>query len=133
MQCNDKICIHHFVPKELRNVFRFYEKAFGFSRKFLTSDISYGELLVDETTLSFASLTLANSSLKNGFVECNVNMKPFGFEIGFTTDNVDETVHEALLAGATLVEPSKAKPWGQVVAYIRDPDGFLIEICTPVI
>lgn len=26
---------------------------------------------------------------------------------------------------------AKFKPHGQTVAYVRDPDGFLIEICTP--
>jgi YD repeat-containing protein len=29
------------------------------------------------------------------------------------------------------MEDPKTKPWGQVVAYVRDKDGFLIEICTP--
>jgi lactoylglutathione lyase len=26
----------------------------------------------------------------------------------------------------------KKKPWGQTVAYVRDLDGFLVEICTSV-
>ena len=34
--------------------------------------------------------------------------------------------------GATITEIPKTKPWGQVVAYIRDLVGFLIEICTPI-
>ena len=46
------------------------------------------------------------------------------------TENVEETVSTAINAGATLVEKPKTKPWGQVVAYVRDIDGFLIEICT---
>ncbi|WP_083994044.1 hypothetical protein [Gelidibacter algens] len=29
-----------------------------------------------------------------------------------------------------IIEEPKQKPWGQIVAYIRDLDGFLIEICT---
>ena len=28
-------------------------------------------------------------------------------------------------------KPLVTKPWGQTVGYIRDIDGFLIEICTP--
>lgn len=109
----------------------FYEKAFGFHRKFISPDHSYGELNVGETTLSFASLTLANSNLKDGFTESDLTKKPFGIEIGFTTDNVEETLQAALEAGAVLAEIAKTKPWGQVVAYVRDPDGFLVEICTP--
>ena len=109
----------------------FYEKAFGFTRKFVTPENDYGELLVGETTLSFASTTLAKSNLKDGFTESNLKEKPFGIEIAFTTENVEETVLAAINAGATITESPKTKPWGQVVAYVRDIDGFLVEICTP--
>nr|WP_310793712.1 VOC family protein [Flavobacterium lindanitolerans] len=51
--------------------------------------------------------------------------------MGFTTENVEETILKAVNAGATVVENPKTKPWGQIVAYLRDLDGFLIEICTP--
>jgi uncharacterized glyoxalase superfamily protein PhnB len=109
----------------------FYEKAFGFSRKFVTPENDYGELAVGETTLSFASISLAQSNLTNGFLESSLTEKPFGIEIGFTTENVEDVVAAAVQAGATIAENPKTKPWGQVVAYIRDIDGFLVEICTP--
>lgn len=108
----------------------FYEKAFGFTRKFITPENDYGELLVGETTLSFVSTTLAKANLTNGFTESSLTEKPFGIEIGFTTNNVEETVKSAISAGGTITEKPKTKPWGQVVAYVRDIDGFLIEICT---
>jgi uncharacterized glyoxalase superfamily protein PhnB len=109
----------------------FYEDAFGFSRKFVSPENDYGELLVGETTLSFASTVLAKSNLTDGFTESNLATKPFGIEIGFTTENIEETILKAVNAGATVVENPKTKPWGQIVAYLRDLDGFLIEICTP--
>jgi lactoylglutathione lyase len=117
--------------KDVEKSIDFYEKAFGFVRKFITPDNDYGELLVGETTLSFASITLANTNLSDGFVESNLTNKPFGIEIGFTSENVEEVIKSALSAGGTLLENPKTKPWGQVVAYVRDIDGFLIEICTP--
>lgn len=110
----------------------FYEQAFGFSKKFITPDNSYGEVISGETTLSFASNTLALSNLKHGFIESNLNEKPFGIEIGFTTDDVQATIKKAIEAGAILYAEPKEKPWGQVVSYVRDLNGFLIEICTPV-
>jgi len=110
----------------------FYEQAFGFTKKFITPDNSYGEVISGETTLSFASKTLALSNLKDGFIESNLNEKPFGIEIGFTTDDVQATIKKAIEAGAKLYSEPKEKPWGQVVSYVRDLDGFLIEICTPV-
>ena len=117
--------------RDVTKAVEFYENAFGFVRKFITPDNDYGELLVGETTLSFASTTLAHINLPKGFRESHLNDKPFGIEIGFTTSDVPETLETAIKAGATLVENPKTKPWGQIVAYVRDIDGFLIEICTP--
>jgi lactoylglutathione lyase len=108
----------------------FYENAFGFERKFITPENDYGELNVGETTLSFASKTLANSNLKDGFLESDLSAKPFGIEIGFVSDDVEDTIQKATKAGAVIVENPKQKPWGQTVAYVRDIDGFLIEICS---
>lgn len=109
----------------------FYEKSFGFNRKFITPEEDYGELDTGQTTISFASLELANSNLKNGFEESSLERKPFAVELGFVTDNVEEILDLAKQNGATVLEEPKQKPWGQTVAYIRDIDGFLIEICTP--
>ncbi len=109
----------------------FYEKAFGFSRKFITPENDYGELLVGETSLAFASIDLVNTNISGGFQNSSLTEKPFGMEIGLTTDNVEETIRVALEAGATLLEKPTQKPWGQTVAYLRDLDGFLVEVCTP--
>jgi len=109
----------------------FYENAFGFERKFITPDEDYGELITGSTTISFAVHTLAKSNLKDGYIESNPTAKPFGIELGFTSDDVEKTIEAALLAGATLTEAVKTKPWGQKVAYVRDPEGFLVEICSP--
>jgi len=110
----------------------FYENAFGFLRKFIAPGNDYGELNTGETTISFASKSLAKQNLKDGFLESKIEDKPFAIEIGFITDNVEELVQKSISFGAILVTEPKQKPWGQIVAYIRDLDGFLIEICTEV-
>jgi lactoylglutathione lyase len=116
---------------DVKKSVEFYENAFGFTRKFITEENDYAELHVGETIISFASIILANQNLKNGFIESNLKNKPFGIEIGFTTENVEETLKNAIHFGGVVVENPKIKPWGQTVAYIRDLEGFLIEICTP--
>ncbi len=108
----------------------FYQQAFEFSEKMLAPDHSYGEVASGETILSFAHKSLAKSILKDGFMESDLSKQPFGIEIGFTTDDVAGTIRQAVAAGAILIEEPKTKPWGQVVAYVRDLDGFLIEICS---
>jgi uncharacterized glyoxalase superfamily protein PhnB len=110
----------------------FYESAFGFQRKFITPENDYAELLTGETTISFVSLELAHSNLKNGFLESKQTAKPFGIELALVTENVQEVIEKALNSGAILEENPIEKPWGQTVAYIRDLDGFLLEICTPI-
>jgi uncharacterized glyoxalase superfamily protein PhnB len=109
----------------------FYENAFGFKTKFIAPGNEYGELKTGSTILSFADVKLAKTNLSEGFIESSTANKPFGIEIGFTTDNVEQVVKDAIKAGAIAVEKVKIKPWGQKVAYVKDIDGFLIEICTP--
>lgn len=110
----------------------FYENVFGFSRKFVTPENDYGELSTGETTISFASKKLAAQNLADGFIESTLEDKPFAIELGFITDNVGELVQKATSFGAVLIKEPTQKPWGQIVAYVRDVDGFLIEICTEV-
>jgi lactoylglutathione lyase len=109
----------------------FYEAAFGLQRKFVTPENDYGELLTGETTLAFASLALAQSNLPDGFQASTASALPFGIELGLVTEDVAGTMAQALAQGATLAKAAAEKPWGQTVGYLRDLDGFLLEICSP--
>lgn len=109
----------------------FFEKAFGFTKRFMTEGCDYGELETGGTTLSFASHELAESNSKQGFVYCSKTEQPLGVELGFVTQNVVEAHSKALKAGAVEIAAPKQKPWGQSVSYLRCPDGSLVELCTP--
>lgn len=111
---------------------KFYEASFGFKCKFIPPEKDYAELETGNTTLAFTSKELANTNLKNGFLESSITNKPFGMEIALITDDVDATIKLALNNGAVLVAEPVLKPWGQIVGYIKDIDGFLIEICSPI-
>ncbi len=110
----------------------FYEKAFGFSRKSISPEKDYGELISGETTIAFASTELGNSNFKNGFEKITSSKKPFGVELAFTTENIETDFQNAVNSGATELKPLTEKPWRQKVGYVRDNNGFLIEICTPI-
>ena len=110
----------------------FYEKAFGFSRKFITPENDYGELITGGTTIAFASIELGNSNFKNGFEKSEKVRKPFGIELAFTSESIETDFQNAIDAGAIEFEPLTEKPWGQKVGYVRDNNGFLIEISTPI-
>jgi uncharacterized glyoxalase superfamily protein PhnB len=107
----------------------FYEKAFGFTRKFVTDDNNYGEIETGPTTLSFASFEMASS---NGLVVNQTLAHASPVEIALVTDNVEVDFDKAVKAGATLVMNPTTKPWGQKVGYVKDNNNFIIEICSPI-
>jgi lactoylglutathione lyase len=108
----------------------FYEQAFGFQRKFISPESDYAELITGTTTLSLCAVHLASTNLSDGFVHSTLHNKPFGIEMGMVTDDVDAVLKNVDSAGGIVIEAAKQKPWGQIVAYVRDLDGFLIEVCT---
>jgi lactoylglutathione lyase len=117
--------------KDVFATVEFYTKAFGLETGFVTPEADYGEVITGSTTLSFANLELGNSNIKSGFVKSTMDTKPFGIELAFVTENIEETWSQAISAGATVLESIETKVWGQQVGYLRDPNGFLLEICTP--
>ena len=110
----------------------FYERAFGFVKKFVTPEEDYGELLSGEATIAFASFALGASNFKKGFQKLDRANEPIGMEMAFVTEEIEKDFDAAVDAGAKIYEPIVEKPWGQKVGYLRDINGVLIEICTPV-
>lgn len=51
-----------------------------------------------------------------------------GFEIGFKVPDVDAAYASLLERGAVAQSPPTDRPWGQRTAYVRDPDGHLVEL-----
>jgi catechol 2,3-dioxygenase-like lactoylglutathione lyase family enzyme len=51
-----------------------------------------------------------------------------GFELGFKVADVDAAYTELIEKGAAAATPPTTRPWGQRTAYLRDPDGHLIEL-----
>jgi len=67
----------------------FYEKVFGFSRKFISPANNYAELNSGETTISFASFSLGDANFKKGFEKISNTRKPMGVEWAFTAKNIE--------------------------------------------
>ncbi|PIF46960.1 putative glyoxalase superfamily protein PhnB [Chryseobacterium sp. 52] len=118
--------------EDVEKSMNFYQNTFDTPIKFITPEKDYGEVLTGETSLSFASVSLANSNIKRGFLSSKAEEKPFGIELGFTTDDVETLVQKAVKNGAVLYEDITIKPWGQKVAYIKDLNNYLVEICTEI-
>ena len=54
------------------------------------------------------------------------------FEVGFVVEDVGATIETLRQRGVTILKEPVTKPWGQTIAYVADPDGHYIEICTSV-
>ncbi|MFO0881076.1 MAG: VOC family protein [Gemmataceae bacterium] len=120
-----------YVP-DVAAALDFYSRAFGFSIRFVHESGQYGELDTGTTTLAFVVHEVASGNLPGGYQRVDPKAPPFGIELGFVTSDVPAAVERAVAAGATITAEPKHKPWGQVVAYVRAPEGTLIELCTPV-
>ena len=110
----------------------FYEKAFGLTRGMVTDTNEYGELVTGDTKLAFAAVRFVKTLTSVPFVEAGQRKPAPPVEIGLVTDDVERQFERATQAGAIPVKAPEKKPWGQTVGYVRDLNGFLIEICTPV-
>ena len=107
----------------------FYKQSFGFQTKMLHESGDYGELDTGETTLAFSSLQLMSDLGKNPI---KANPAAPVFEIAFETQEVKKWLDQAIKSGAVLVQDIQEETWGQTTSYVSDPNGFLIEICSPV-
>ena len=118
-----------YVPDVARAV-DFWQRAFGLEVGFVHDSGTYSEFATGPTTLGFVAESLAES---NGvaFRKNRPDGDAAGVEIALTTPDVEGAWDRALAAGAVAVKPPGRKPWGQIVSYVRDPDGVLIELCSP--
>ncbi|MFZ5731536.1 MAG: VOC family protein [Pseudomonadota bacterium] len=107
----------------------FYRRAFGFETGFLHESGDYGELKTGDTKLAFSSVALMTQLGKS---PAAADPKHPVFEIAFETDDVAGALKRAVDAGAALVQDVEKMPWGQIVSYVSDPNGCLVEICSPV-
>lgn len=120
-----------YVPSVVDSL-HFFKQAFGLEQRFLHESGDYGELSTGETTLAFAAHELGELNFPAGHVRASESKQPLGVEIALVTSDVHTAHERALTHGATELSAPSQKAWGQVVSYLRAPDGTLVELCTPV-
>ncbi len=118
-----------YVDNVLKTV-EFYESAFGLKRLFVHESNAYAEMETGQTRLAFTSKELAH---ENGldFGQLDKTSSPAPFEIALVTPEVEFAFENAVKNGAIELKKPIQKPWGQLVGYVRDCNGFLVEICSP--
>jgi lactoylglutathione lyase len=110
----------------------FYERAFQLRRRFLHESGQYAEMETGATALAFAAHDLAAANLPATLHPAGPNGHAPAFEVCLVTEDVEGAYERAVREGADPVTAPQTKPWGQDVAYVRDPDSVLIELASPV-
>ncbi|MEA2191587.1 MAG: hypothetical protein QOI73_1708 [Solirubrobacteraceae bacterium] len=109
----------------------FYERAFGLRGEFSVPGGSYAQMDTGATKLAFAAYTLGEGNFDGGVRRAAAEGQPPNMEIALVAEDVEAAYERALEAGCESLAPPKDKPQGQRVAYVRDPFGTLVELCTP--
>lgn len=117
--------------ENVERTIEFYSRAFGLKKGFVHESKAYGEMDTGLTKLGFVQHSLAET---HGFKykKQSPEVPSPSFELGLITDDVAAAYEQAINEGAVKVLPPEDKPWGQKVSYVKDCNGFLIEICSPV-
>jgi catechol 2,3-dioxygenase-like lactoylglutathione lyase family enzyme len=111
----------HLLVADLARSIKFYGDAFGMKEKFRDGDA----LVFLNTPGTHDSLAL-HLVRDDGRVGENGGYQHFGITV-LDREQLDEAIALIEAAGGTIVERGEHAP-GTPYAYVRDPDGYVIEI-----
>ncbi|MDO4683913.1 MAG: VOC family protein [Lautropia sp.] len=117
-----------FYGEDVAASIDFFCRAFGFRASFIHPEGDFAQLETGETLLAFCSRRLLQAQGKS---PGQPSLEHPVFEIALETDDVPAALDKALRAGGRLIEETRLQDWGQQTAYVADPNGFLVEICSP--
>jgi lactoylglutathione lyase len=112
------------IVEDLDRALNFYTDVLGLQLGHRSGD--YAQLNTGDTRLAFYTREAMAKTL--GFPLKPPGHETPGFEIGFKVHDVDAAFLEIVQKGAGAAMHPTTRPWGQRTAYVRDPDGHLIEL-----
>lgn len=112
------------IVEDLDRALRFYTEVLGIRLGHRSGD--YAQMDTGKTRLGFYTREAMSRTLGMSLKPPDIENP--GFEIGFKVEDVDAAFLELIEKGASPAMPPTTRPWGQRTAYVRDPDGHLIEL-----
>lgn len=121
-----------YVP-DVRRTVDFYTAAFGLQMRYMHPSGEYAGMETGQTLLAFSGEALVRSNLlgEMNYHRNRPDGEPAGAQPAFIVDDLTAAIGKAVAADAVLVTKPEAKPWGQTLAFLRDVNGVLVELCTP--
>lgn len=117
------------IVDDLDRALNFYTEVLGLRLGHRSGD--YAQMDTGTTRLGFYTRDAMSRTLGMS-LKYPENEAP-AFEIGFKVADVDDAYKELVANGASPVTSPITRPWGQRTAYVRDPDGHLIELAQDLI
>jgi lactoylglutathione lyase len=105
----------------------FFTNGCGLSTRFVHEGGDYAELDTGPTALALCNRTLATDSIGVTLTSESNNSANLTLFCG----DVAARWQWAIDHGAVALNAPATKPWGQVTAYVRSPDGHIVEFATP--
>jgi lactoylglutathione lyase len=112
------------IVQDLDRALHFYSRVLGLRLGHRSGD--YAQLDTGTTRLALYTRSAMAKTLSMSLDGPAANAP--GFEIGFKVADVDAAFSELVACGALPVVPPTDRFWGQRTAYVRDPDGHLVEL-----
>ncbi|WP_313405257.1 VOC family protein [Aeromicrobium sp.] len=106
------------TTRDLGRLESFYAGAFGAER---TYAFTAGDRDV------YVALRIGDSELGIALDE-DLRTEPVGVALWIYVDDVDTSYRGAVEAGATSIAEPDLMPWGERVAQVRDPGGFVVHL-----
>ena len=112
------------IVEDLDRALRFYVDVLGLRLGHRSGE--YAQLDTGTTRLALYTRSAMAKTLDMALNPPSSNAP--GFEVGFKVADVDAAFSELIARGAQPMIPPTDRFWGQRTAYVRDPDGHLIEL-----
>ena len=109
-----------------------WRDALGLTVAYAHEDGIYGELATGETTLAFSETEFGRGHFEDTETRAMFDGAPRRFEIGLVAEDVQAAYDRALATGMRDVRAPFEQPWGQTVCWVKDTNGILIELSSPV-
>lgn len=112
------------IVRELDPAVRFYSEVLGLELQHRSGN--YAQLRAGTTRLGLYTRGAMEETLGQRLLAASPDAP--AFELGFKVPDVDAAFEELVRLGVRPVASPTTRPRGQRTAYVRDPDGNLVEL-----
>ncbi len=105
-----------------------FEKSLGFYKNVLGLEVNVQEDGFANFRLVGTELAIFQKDAATAMFPENHMGSTGGNLVAFQVENVENTCKDLTKKGVEIFEGPKTTPWGQTVAYFKDPDGHIWEV-----